>query len=85
MLARFGRNVWKLQGSDDRAVATEAIALTEQFFSRMGCPVRLSELPNTAFDVEHIIDHLEKAHQLPLGERQNLNAEDVRRILKAAA
>jgi NADP-dependent alcohol dehydrogenase len=51
----------------------------------MGCPVRLSELPNTAFDVEHIIDHLEKAHQLPLGERQNLNAEDVRRILKAAA
>ncbi|KAA0697191.1 iron-containing alcohol dehydrogenase [Neorhizobium sp. P12A] len=85
MLARFGRNVWKLEGSDDRAVAMEAIAFTEQFFSRMGCPVRLSELPNIAFDVEHIIEHLEKAHQLPLGERQNLNAEDVRRILKAAA
>ncbi len=85
MLARFGRNVWKLEGSDDRVVAMEAIALTEQFFSRMGCPVRFSELPDIVFDGEHIIDHLEKARQLPLGERENLKAEDVRRILKAAA
>jgi NADP-dependent alcohol dehydrogenase len=85
MLSRFGRQVWKLEGSDDRFIAAEAISLTEQFFSHMGCPVRFSELPEIAFDPERVIDHLENARQLPLGERQNLKADDVRRILKAAA
>jgi NADP-dependent alcohol dehydrogenase len=85
MLARYGRNVWKIRGDDDRAVAAGAIALTERFFARMGCPIRLGDLPEISFDADRIVDHLEKAQQLPLGEKQNIDANDVRRILKAAA
>lgn len=85
MLARFGRRVFHLDGEDDRATARQAIDLLERFFSRMGCPVRLRELPEIAFSIDDIIDHLELAQQLPLGEAQAIGAEDVRRILHAAA
>jgi NADP-dependent alcohol dehydrogenase len=51
----------------------------------MGCPIRLGDLPEISFDADRIVDHLEKAQQLPLGEKQNIDANDVRRILKAAA
>ncbi|MBB3458700.1 NADP-dependent alcohol dehydrogenase [Rhizobium sp. BK313] len=84
MLSRFGQRVYGLHGDDDRAIALQAIDLLERFFSQMGCPVRMRELPGTRFNVEDIINHLEKAHQLPLGEKRDIAAEDVRRILRAA-
>lgn len=85
MLARFGRRVWKIDGADDHSVALEAIDRLERFFVLMGCPVRMRDLPSVHFNIEDIIDHLERARQLPLGEHKNLYADDIRRILQAAA
>lgn len=85
MLARLGRRVWKLDGADDHAVAMEAIDRVESFFVLMGCPVRMRDLPAVRFDIEDIVDHLERARQLPLGEHRNMHADDVRSILLAAA
>jgi NADP-dependent alcohol dehydrogenase len=84
MLARYGRRVWKLKGKDDRAVATEAIRLTEDFMTRMGCPVRISQ-DIADFDVEALLDHLKEARQTALGEAGDIDAEAVRRILDRAA
>ncbi len=85
MLARYGRRVWNIQDGNDDVVAAAAISLTEQFFKRMGCPIRFADLPDIDFRADDIVDHLEKARQLPLGENRAIDAEDVRRILKAAA
>ena len=84
MLARYGRRVWKGHGLDDTEVALEAISRTEQFFARMGCPVRLSELGITV-DPVALVDHLKRAGQTKLGEGQDIGPEAVHEILRQAA
>ncbi|KMK64924.1 iron-containing alcohol dehydrogenase [Puniceibacterium sp. IMCC21224] len=84
MLARFGRRVWKIDGTDDRAVAEEAIRRTEVFMSDMSCPVRISEALND-FDPDALIRHLEAARQTSLGENADIGPNQVRAILKIAA
>jgi NADP-dependent alcohol dehydrogenase len=79
MLARYGRRVWKLSG-DDTAVAAGAIAATEDFFRRMGCPVAAPGI-----DAEAVIAHIEAASQFPLGEGRTIEHDAVRRIMARAA
>lgn len=83
MLARLGRKVWGIVGDDDDAVAEAAIVATEDFFSRMGCPIRTSELVD-AFDPEPVVSHLERAGQTALGEHGSIGPDAVRAILRAA-
>jgi NADP-dependent alcohol dehydrogenase len=84
MLARYGRRVWKIEGDDDRAVAEQAIAATEDFMSRMTCPIRISEALND-FDAEALIAHLEQARQTELGEGADIGPSEVRDILALSA
>ena len=84
MLARYGRTVWDIRADDDREAATQAIARTEQFFAQMGCPVALSGF-DQAIDHEKIVDHLEKAGHVALGEDRAVNPAMVRAILEKAA
>jgi NADP-dependent alcohol dehydrogenase len=84
MLARYGRRVWKISGADDRAVAEEAIARTEAWMKRMGCPVRISEA-GVSFNPEDLVSHLERASQTRLGESEDIRPDDVRKILAMAA
>lgn len=42
--AEYGRNVWKLNESDDYAVAHQAIHMTEVFFKELGLPSHLREV-----------------------------------------
>ena len=84
MLARYGRRVWRIEGDDDRAVAEAAIAKTEAFMVRMGCPVRISEMIED-FNADGLVDHLVRAEQTALGEGQNIGAGEVREILALAA
>src|SRR5690606_2657200 len=84
MLARYGRTVWEIRTNDDREAAAEAIARTEQFFAQMGCPVSLSGFEE-AIDHEKIVDHLEKAGHVALGEDRGVTPSLVRAILSKAA
>lgn len=79
MLTRYGRRVWKLDG-DDRTVAEAAIAATEDFFLRMGCPVR-----TTGVDAESVVRHIDAAGQFPLGENKSIGPANVRGIIGRAA
>lgn len=83
MLARLGRTVWGLAGDDDALVASDAIDATEDFFARMGCPVRVSQL-GVPFDAEPVVAHLERAGHVALGEHGAIDPDAVRAILRAA-
>jgi NADP-dependent alcohol dehydrogenase len=83
MLVRYARNVWGIEDTDEAVAAEKAIAATADFFARMGCPVRTSEMVEV--DIEAVVSHIAEAGQLPLGEGKDIDAEAVRAILREAA
>lgn len=85
MLLRYARNVWGITEVDETKAAEEAIARTEDFFRRMGCPVRFSEIAPIRIVPDDIVRHLEQAGHTALGERQDIGARQVREILALAA
>jgi NADP-dependent alcohol dehydrogenase len=85
MLVRYALNVWGITEPDAERAADEAISRTEDFFRRMGCPVRFSELTSTEATQDAIVHHLEKAGHTALGELGDITPADVREILKRAA
>ncbi len=85
MLVRYARRVWKIEEPDPAKAAEEAIARTEDFFRRMGCPVRFSEIASIEVAPEAVVEHLETAGQTALGENGDIRPDDVRAILKLAA
>jgi NADP-dependent alcohol dehydrogenase len=85
MLSRYARRVWKVDAVDDQIAAEQGIALTEEFFRRMGCPTKISDLKLASVSPDDIVAHIEDAGQLPLGELKDMTAQDVRSILQAAA
>lgn len=84
MLARYGRRVWHIDHADDAVVAAEAIDRTAAFFEKMGCPTRLSHFSEIAIEPDAIVALISKAGQFPLGESQDLGAEEVRSVLLMA-
>lgn len=84
MLARYGRRVWDIDEPDEARAAEMAIARTEDFMRRMGCPIRISEAGITV-DSGQLVAHLERAGHTSLGEAQDIRPLDVRRILDMAA
>jgi NADP-dependent alcohol dehydrogenase len=84
MLARYGRRVWKVVDEDDARVADLAIAKTEAFMARMGCPVRISDA-GIDLSADDLVAHLEQARHTRLGENGDIQPDDVRAILKMAA
>ena len=60
MLARYARNVWNVQADDDRIAAEQGIAVTEDFFRRMGLPVSSSDVAPTKISADDIVAHLER-------------------------
>jgi NADP-dependent alcohol dehydrogenase len=85
MLVRYARRVWHITEPDDNKAAEEAIRRTEDFFRRMGCPVRLGDVAPVAIATEDIVAHLERAGQTALGEHHDIGVAEVREILKLAA
>jgi NADP-dependent alcohol dehydrogenase len=84
MLVRYGRRVWDISDDDDARVADQAIAETEAFMARMGCPVRISEA-GIDLGADALVAHLEQASHTRLGESGDIRPDDVRRILELAA
>ncbi|MFC7399294.1 iron-containing alcohol dehydrogenase [Chelatococcus sp. GCM10030263] len=85
MLARYARRVWQIDEPDADKAAEEAIRRTEDFFRRMGCPVRLSDATPVEIAADDVVAHLERAGQTALGERHDIGTTEVREILKLAA
>jgi NADP-dependent alcohol dehydrogenase len=83
MLARYARNVWGIDAPDDHTAADLAIDRTEDFFSRMGLPVKASDLDAVRIVAADVVDHLERAQQTRLGERGDIGPSEVARILDA--
>ncbi|MBB3459312.1 NADP-dependent alcohol dehydrogenase [Rhizobium sp. BK313] len=83
MLARYARNVWNVQADDDRIAAEQGIAATEDFFRRMGLPVKSSDVAPTKISADDIVAHLERAGQVQLGEMADISAKEVREIMAA--
>ncbi len=83
--AQYGRNVWGLSGSDDMAVAKEAIEKTAEFFRSLGLPSRLSEMGVGSEHFEDMADHVFK---IWFGDFKDairpLNKQDVLNILNAS-
>lgn len=83
MLARYARRVWRIDAVDDRTAADQGIALTEDFFRRMGMPVRTGEAATVS--IPDVVAHVAGAGQMPLGERKDIGPDEVRAILELAA
>lgn len=85
MLARYARNVWGIAEPDDARAAGLAIDRTEDFFRRMGLPVRASEVAPITISAPDVVAHMERAGQTRLGEAGDIGPAEVTAILGAAA
>ncbi len=85
MLLRYARRVWHIEDKNEDAAREEAIRRTEDFFRRMGCPVRLSDVAPVKVVPADIVAHLERAGQTKLGEAADIDTAAVREILARAA
>ena len=85
MLARYARNVWGVAESDDRRAAEKGIALTEDFFRRMGLPVNTRDVSPISVSADDVVDHLQRAGQARLGEARDIGSAEVRIILSMSA
>jgi NADP-dependent alcohol dehydrogenase len=84
MLARYARRVWKITEPDDAKAAERAIALTEDFFRRMGLPVTTGELAPVKVSADDVVEHIAALGQMPLGEGKDIGPNEVRAILSLA-
>ncbi|MFS8115366.1 iron-containing alcohol dehydrogenase [Rhizobium jaguaris] len=85
MLQRYAKFVWDIAEADPKRAGEEAIRRTEDFFRRMGCPVRLSDVAPIVIEADEIVSHLERAKQTTLGESQDIGLAEVQAILRIAA
>jgi len=85
MLARYARNVWGVVEADDGKAADRGIDLTEDFFRRMGLPVRTADVAPIRVSGPDIVDHLKRAGQTRLGEAGDIGEAAVLRVIEMAA
>lgn len=82
-LAQYGRRVWKLEGSDDRILAEQAIEKMTEFFHSLDIQTKLSDytsdFQNIGADTEKLFT---ERKWLGLGEDKDLTPQDVRQILE---
>ncbi len=83
-LLQFAARVWNLTEGDEDARIDSAIAKTRDFFESVGVPAGLGGY-NLGADIPvAIAQRLSERGGLPLGERGDIDADAVRRILQAA-
>ena len=83
-LVQYAQRVWQVsEGSEDQQIE-QVIALTEDFFKRMGMPIRLSDIELGESDIDVLIGKLEAHGMIALGEKQQVTLGVSRQILTAA-
>jgi NADP-dependent alcohol dehydrogenase len=81
-LLQYGARVWGVTaGSDDERV-TATIEKTRSFFEAMGVPTRLSAYNIEKDAIPVLVDKMASRGPVKLGERRDIGAEDVAKILE---
>lgn len=83
-LLQYAARVWNLTEGDEDSRIDAAIAKTRAFFESVGVPAGLGGYEVPADIAATIATRLAQRGGLPLGERGDIDAEAVRRILEAA-
>jgi NADP-dependent alcohol dehydrogenase len=84
-LAQYGHRVWGLNGNP-RAIALEAIVKTEEFFTALGAPTRLSLYQIDADEAANKISvRFTKRGSQKMGERGEIGPTEVSQIIKSRA
>jgi len=83
-LLQYAERVWNLvDGSEDQRI-DKAIELTENFFTEMNMPTRLSHVDLDASHIDTILDKLKQHGMVALGEQREVTPEISRVILEMA-
>ncbi|TYK66145.1 iron-containing alcohol dehydrogenase [Colwellia echini] len=83
-LLQYAERVWHITDGDEDARIDKAIALTEDFFVKMGVPVRLSDIDLGSKDIDLLVDRLEQHGMTALGEQGDITLDVSREILTKA-
>jgi NADP-dependent alcohol dehydrogenase len=81
-LLQYADRVWDIPGGDPEMRIDAAIQKTAAFFEVLGVPSRLTAYPDVAPNTPEVVARrLSSRGGLPLGERRDITAERVERIL----
>lgn len=83
-LLQYAERVWHVTEGDEAARIQRAIELTEDFFTRMQVPTRLSHVDLNEADIDGLIEKLTQHGMLKLGEHGKITPEISRQILMTA-
>lgn len=79
--ARFGRNIFSLEGNDED-VAVESINKIIEFFNEIGSPTSLKQVDIKQDAIEKLTENA--SLRAPIGVLMKLNKDDIREIYKLA-
>lgn len=83
-LLQYAERVWHLTDGDDDARIDKAIERTEEFFTTMQLPTRLSHVDIGEADIEPLIERLTQHGMVKLGEHGKITPDVSREILRIA-
>ena len=83
-LMQYAERVWNITHGDEEYRIDRAIELTEEFFTHMGMPTRLSQVALDSRHIDSLLDKLQQHGMVQLGEHRDVTLEVSRKILEAA-
>lgn len=83
-ILQYAERIWNINEGDENSRIQRAIELTEQFFTTMQVPTRLSHVDLGAEDIDPLIEKLNQHGMVKLGEHSNISLDVSRNILVTA-
>ncbi|MFT5888712.1 MAG: NADP-dependent alcohol dehydrogenase [Zhongshania sp.] len=83
-ILQYAERIWNLTDGDEDSRIQRAIELTEQFFTAMEVPTRLSHVDLGEAQIDGLIEKLTKHGMVKLGEHKAVTPDVSRQILVAA-
>jgi NADP-dependent alcohol dehydrogenase len=83
-ILQYAERIWNLTDGDEESRIQRAIELTEQFFTAMEVPTRLSHVDLGEAQIDGLIESLAKHGMVKLGEHKAVTPDVSREILVAA-
>ncbi len=83
-LLQYASRVWQINEGEDNTRIDKAILLTEEFFTKMQVPTRLSHVDLGSKDIDTLVEKLELHGMTALGEHADISLATSREILTQA-
>ena len=83
-LLQYAQRVWDIQSGSEEERIDQAIEKTEQFFTDMGVPTRLSHIDLDESHIDTLLTNLQQHGMVKLGEKRDITPEVSRVILQTA-